>query len=127
MNILVVAAFALLACCASVILKRSSEPISVLVSVMASLIIICAAIASLKPVIEFIKGLQEAEYSIYYTCMLKGLGIAILAESASDICKECGEESLGTKVELAAKVSMLLISLPLLEAIISLSKEMMSK
>lgn len=127
MNIFTVSAFALLACSAAVILKRFSDPIAPLVSTAAAVMIVSAAIVSLTPVIDFIKELEGGQgYDSYYSVMLKGLGIAVLSESASDICRDCGEASIASKVELAAKVSMLILSLPLLNTLVSLSKEMMS-
>ncbi len=127
MNILPVAVFALFACCSAVVLRHFSQPITPFIGLTASILIMIATVISLGPVIDFIKNLDGGQnYESYYEIMLKGLGIAILSESASDICRDCGEISLASKVELASKVSILLLSIPLLEAILGLSKEMMS-
>ena len=126
MNIISVTVFALLACFAGVILKNLSQPIAKFITVTAIICIIGACIVSVGPIFEFIEKINEVdEFADLYTVMLKGLGIAILSETASDICKECGESSLGSKVEMAAKISMIILSLPILNSILGISKEMM--
>lgn len=127
MNMFPVAVFAIFSCCTAVVLRHFSQTITPFVGLTASLLISGSAIIALGPVIDFIKSLDGGQnYEVYYEIMLKGLGIAILSESASDICRDCGELSLATKVELASKIAMLLLSIPLLEAILDLSKEMIA-
>lgn len=126
MNVFSVAVFSLMACFAGVILKHFSHPIAPFVGIIAVLCILSVSMISLSPVIDFIKTIDKVErFNELYSVMLKGLGISVLSETASNICKDCGEASLASKVELASKVSILILSLPLLTSILELSKEMM--
>ncbi|MBQ3100844.1 MAG: hypothetical protein IJC50_07640 [Clostridia bacterium] len=126
MNILSVSIFALTACFIGIILKNFSHPIAPFIGTVAIIGILILCIGSLTPLLEFIKTINEIEgFSELYIIMLKALGIALLSETASDICKDCNESSLASKVETAAKISMLILSLPLLNSILEISKEMM--
>lgn len=50
--------------------------------------------------------------------MLKILGVAYLAEFASVICRDAGEQAVAQKVEFAAKVIIAVLALPILVAIL---------
>ena len=126
MNILSVCVFALTACFAGVILKNFSHPTAPFIAITAVIGILILCVASLTPILEFINTINGIEeFGELYSIMLKGLGIAILSETAADICRDCNEISLASKVETAAKISMLILSLPLLNSILEISKEMM--
>lgn len=55
--------------------------------------------------------------SIVFKC----LGICILAELGSQCCRDAGESAMATKVELAAKVALILLSLPLFTRLIEIA------
>ena len=59
-------------------------------------------------------GLDES----YYQILIKIIGITYLSEFASDICKETGHASVGSFVELAGKLSIMAISLPIVLALL---------
>ena len=56
----------------------------------------------------------SGEYTII---LIKTLGTCFLAQFAADACRDAGESSLASKVELAGKVAVILMALPLFEAI----------
>ena len=53
----------------------------------------------------------------YGLILFKTLGICFLAQFAADSCRDAGESALASKVELAGKISILVLSLPLFEDI----------
>lgn len=53
----------------------------------------------------------------YFPIILKTLGIVIITQISSSLCKESGEESLSLIVELVGKVSVLIVSIPLMESL----------
>ena len=48
----------------------------------------------------------------YYLQLLKMLGVAYVAEFASSICKDAGQQSIAAMVELFAKISIVVLSIP---------------
>lgn len=55
--------------------------------------------------------------SMYIVIIFKIIGIAYIAEFGSQICKDAGEGVVAQKIELAAKIMILLIALPIMIAI----------
>ena len=61
----------------------------------------------------------------YLKILFKGLGICYVTQLACDFCKDCGENSLAGQAELAGKISLLIISLPLFNALIEIIKTLL--
>jgi stage III sporulation protein AD len=49
--------------------------------------------------------------------LLKALGVAFLTETAASVCRDSGEGGLATWVETAGKLEILLLSFPLIRAV----------
>ncbi len=58
-------------------------------------------------------GLEKENISV----LVKSLGICIVTQTASDICKENSASSVATAVELAGRIGMLMLSLPMIETV----------
>jgi len=54
----------------------------------------------------------------YASIMLKGLGAAILTHICAMVCRECGKPSLADTVELAGKIEIFILCLPLIKKIV---------
>ena len=54
----------------------------------------------------------------YISILLKMLGIAYIAELASGISKDSGYSAVASQIEMAGKFSILLLSVPILEALL---------
>jgi len=50
--------------------------------------------------------------------ILKALGICIITKFSADMCSDFGQTSLAGKVEMAGKIALLLLSLPILQNIL---------
>jgi len=62
-------------------------------------------------------------YTPYGKILFKALGVTVLTEVASDICKTAGESSIASYVTLAGKGELLLLCLPLLQELIILAAD----
>ncbi len=58
-------------------------------------------------------GLEKENISL----LIKSLGICIVTQTASDICRENSASSVATAVELAGRLGMLMLSLPMIETV----------
>ena len=73
----------------------------------------------LLPLIEELRGMTESRILTNYSkTMLKALGIALLSELVSGICRDSGEGTVGSMVEMAGKAVILLLALPLIRSLI---------
>lgn len=91
-------------------------PLSLCISVMLAGI----SLAVCRPIMEFLDNLAEPSSKNYMTILLKSVGVSLVASTASDICRDCGENSIASKVETLGKCEILFLSLPLLQDITSL-------
>ena len=57
--------------------------------------------------------------------IFKVIGIAYIAEFGYQLCKDAGEEAIGTKIQFAGKVMIFVISSPVILALVSLITELL--
>ena len=55
----------------------------------------------------------------YTSTLFKSLGICLVSQFTADACKDAGETALAGKIELASKIAIATLSLPILEQIIA--------
>lgn len=84
------------------------------IGMVAGIIIFYYVLTQVSVVIRFITELLDmvAIEENYYLQLLKMLGVAYIAEFASSICKDAGQQSIAGMVELFAKISIVALSIP---------------
>lgn len=86
-----------------------------------------AGLLLLEPVLSWFRELSEANGIGNYTdCLLRALGVAFLTQGCADLCRQSGEASLASGVELAGKAELLLLALPLLRELLSVAGTLLS-
>ncbi len=58
--------------------------------------------------------------------MLKILITPFICKTAADICRECGENGIGSKVELGGRAMIILQTLPILKGLFETAKQMLT-
>ncbi|HHV32109.1 MAG TPA: stage III sporulation protein AD [Clostridiales bacterium] len=119
MNIIGIAGIAIIAAVMAAMIKRYHQEYAILISIAAGIIILLEIFANVFPVIQQINTLiSSAGISAeYLLILLKALGICFLTQFAADSCRDSGESALASKVELAGKLAIVVMSLPLFESI----------
>lgn len=83
-------------------------------------------IASAKPLVALVTTLGNGSgASKYVETILKGLGIVILTQIASDICRDSGEGTLAGHIETVGKLELLLLCIPLIEEILATAEKLL--
>ena len=121
MNVVGIAGIAIVSAIIAVMLKRYHQEYAVIVSIIAGVVILVQIFANILPAISQINTLLSSSgvSNEYALILFKALGICFLAQFAADSCRDAGENALASKVELAGKLSIILLSLPLFEKIAS--------
>jgi stage III sporulation protein AD len=103
-------------------LKRQNPEISMAISIVAGVIIFMIVIPQLKVVLEmFYKISQNTKLDkVYIAIVLKIIGIAYISEFGVQICKDAGEGAIASKIELVGKILIMLVSAPILVALMDL-------
>lgn len=119
MNILGLCVAVIIAAVLSVMLKKYNPEISMLVAVGAGVIVFALILSKISPALNQVSNLlTRAGMPVEYGgILLKSLGICFLCQFSSDACKDAGQSALASKVELAGKLMIVLIALPMIEDI----------
>lgn len=119
MDIWQVVGLALLVTALSVILKQYRPEIALQLTILASVTIFILVLNKIKVIVDLLQSLaDQANISSYYLfIVLKIVGVAYLAELGAQICRDAGEGAMAGKVELAAKVGVIVLAVPIIVAI----------
>ena len=103
-----------------VILKKTNPEFSLLVSLITSVLILGIIFSNFTPFFDVVNRCINGFNlnNIYITTILKALGICYVTQIASETCKDSGFSSISSKVELAGKIAIVLLSLPMFESLI---------
>jgi stage III sporulation protein AD len=81
----------------------------------------------INPVIDYIKNLiGNSIPTEYMKILLKSLAIAYMTQISSELCRECGEGNIAFEIETVGKIEIIILSLPLINKVIEMSREMIS-
>lgn len=101
-------------------LKQSKPEYAVVFCIGISVLIFFSVYGKLKTILS---TLQEVTTIIsfdatYLTTLLKMLGVTYVAEFSSGICKDAGYQSLAAQIEIFSKLTILVLSLPILVSLL---------
>ncbi len=118
--ILIISILAILASLFAIMLKDKNPEISMLISIAATVVILLMIIPELIPVLDEIKALSDLSEieSENILILFKALGICFITQFCADSCLDCGQRAMSSKVELAGKVSIAIIAMPLFRQIL---------
>lgn len=129
MNIVALSIIAVIATFLSLVLKKYNPEYSLVISIVASIFILISILMKVTPAIDLIKDLIARSNipSKYLMILFKAIGICFLTQFSSDACKDAGESALSAKVELAGKIAIILIALPMFEEVMQIVLKLASK
>ena len=119
MEIWQIVGLALIVTILSVVLKQFRPDIALQLSILAGATIFILIISKIKIIVDLLQTLaDQANISSYYLIIvLKIVGVAYLAEFGAQICRDAGEGALAAKIEMAAKVGVIVLAIPIIVAI----------
>ena len=118
MLILKAAALAIVICVLALCLKKDQPGFAFLVSVCGALCLFAMSAAQIEPVIRQLRELAALVDAPSFGILLRVLAIALIAQFAADLCRECGLASAGFCVELFGRVLAMMEALPLLQSLV---------
>lgn len=97
-------------------LKKEKSEYGVLISLLVCAAVFTFVMGKMQVVMAFVERLESmlSIDSSYIALILKMIGIAYVAGFAMDVCKDAGYAAIGSQIETFAKISILVVSLPVL-------------
>lgn len=106
----------------NIVLKNYSKEFTFLINIVCTIIIFTLISKDLKGIVYRLTSISN-EISVllpYIKIMLKILGISMIAQLLSDLCRDNGENTLANQTELSAKIIILVTALPLFTTIMDI-------
>ena len=122
MDILKICAFGLTSAMICVILRRERQEFASAAALAAGFVILALCTDKLISIFGIFRMLTEKSGIPYthFTNIIKITLIAYICQYTSELCRDCGESAIAVKVELAGKIMILLLTVPLIEAFLNI-------
>lgn len=116
------AALCIIGAVLATLLKQYCREQAVFSSIAVCVMVVTAVITCISPVAEKMELLfaQTQLSQEYLRTLWKAVGICYITGIAADICRDSGEQALASVAELWGRVSLLLLSLPMIDALLGL-------
>ncbi|GGF08288.1 stage III sporulation protein AD [Halobacillus andaensis] len=120
MDIVQIVSLGLVASLLIILLKEHKSSIAFLLLLFTVILIFIAVIDHVKYIFSLLQYMAEQAQveSIYFKTILKIIGIAYITEFGSQLIRDAGLNSLASKVELAGKLFILMLAIPIITALI---------
>ena len=119
MELYTVIGICLIALFAAIFLKQYRPEFALAVTVIASviaLLLVGIGFSEIKSELKDVFGKIEMVDGLF-SVVIKALGICYICEFASNLSKDFGQNSLAAKIELAGKISIMILTFPLIKQI----------
>ena len=111
---------------ASLFIKKYQPEYSLVLTLLAGAAVLTALAVTLGSIIKELKDIFDSSKldSEVFKVVVKALGICYITGFAADTCRDFGQTSLASKVELAGKITVAVLTLPLVKGILSTALEL---
>ena len=117
---------AILAAIVCLILRSLRAELAPLVRIGGTLLILGLLLPVLEEVVTSLGGMMDVgDAEPYVRVMLRALGISLLCRISADVCRDAGESGLASGVEMAGRLLILLLCIPLIGEILSLATRLL--
>lgn len=122
MMILKICAVAICAVILIALIRLYKPEFTVEAVLCASILLLFFLVGSIQESIGYLETIYEklSYGKSYFPVVLKALGVAYLTEFTAAICIDAGEKAIAQKVELAGKLTIFFIALPVFHALLNL-------
>lgn len=109
-----------------IFLKQHKPEYALMTAAAAGVVIALMVLASLSGITDTLRSLFSAANidSDLFTAVIKAMGVCYITGFASDLCKDFGQSSLAGKIELAGKITVVIINIPIINVIIKAALEL---
>lgn len=108
-------------------LQKQEKDISLLLSLAVCLLAAGIALKAMSPVLDFLRQLEAMGqlHDGILGILLKAVGIGMVSELAATVCGDAGNGAMEKTVRLLGTVTMLTVSLPIFQTLLTLIQELL--
>ncbi|MBR3763035.1 MAG: hypothetical protein IKK57_00615 [Clostridia bacterium] len=121
MDMLKVCGAAVCAAVLALVLRSVRREVSIAAALAAGTLISVLILPRLQEVVQGITAISRAGglSDTYLLQLLRVCGVSLLMDFAAQTCRDAGENGLAMKVELAGRVTLIALSLPFMQALLT--------
>ncbi|WP_059052362.1 stage III sporulation protein AD [Paenibacillus senegalimassiliensis] len=120
MEIIQIVGLGLIATVLILVIKETKPLFAFLIATSTGILIFLYLIGKIGGIIEVLEDLADKSgvEMIYLKTLLKIIGIAYIAEFGAQIVRDAGQESIASKIEMAGKVFIMVLAIPIISIIV---------
>ncbi|MCG7406299.1 stage III sporulation protein AD [Paenibacillus sp. ACRRX] len=120
MEIIQIVGLGLIAAILVLVVKEQKPMFAFLISAFAGIVIFLFLIGKIEAVIKVLEDLANRSgiQPVYLKTILKIIGIAYIAEFGAQVVRDAGQDGIAAKIELAGKVLIMVMAIPIISVII---------
>jgi len=120
MIILKIVGISILASIFILIIKQQKPEIAFMLSLVTGLMILLIILRQVGEIINLLRNLAaRAEVDgVYFNTIIKIIGLAYIGEFGAEITRDAGENALASKIELAVKIMIMYMAIPIMISLI---------
>ena len=109
-------------------LKQTKAEFAIYLCMGVGLLIFFSIFQYLEEIIDTMREVADSIHlnNVYIATLLKMLGVTYVAEFASGICKDAGYQTIASQIEIFSKLTILILSLPILVALLNTIQSFLS-
>ena len=124
-----IACIGLMAVFLAMTLKNIQSEYAVIIGIAACMILFGLSLTKLEVIMESIENLRQyvTINSMYIGIVLKVVGIAYISEFSANLCKDAGYSGIASQIEMFGKLSILVMSMPVLTTLLTTIQEFVDR
>jgi stage III sporulation protein AD len=125
LEIIQIVGISIIAVILAAVIRQYRPELALQISVVTGLLIFFVVIFKMASVLDALRtftGRMNID-TVYISTVFRIVAIAYIAEFGAQVCKDAGENSIASKIELAGKVIILVLAVPILMALMELIME----
>lgn len=121
-DILQIVGIGIIATIIILVIKASRPEFAIQVSIITGIAILLLVVGKIGAIVDLLNSFTgKINIDVaYITILLKIIGIAYISEFGAEVCRDAGESSIASKVELAGKVIIMTLAVPIITSLLDL-------
>lgn len=122
MNIVQLSILAVVGVLLALVIKKERPEYGIMLSIVVCICIFFSILGRMTVLIDAVERMRAlANMDVaYLQIVLKMIGITYVAEFSVNLCKDAGYTTIASQIEMFSKISILLLALPIIEALLNL-------
>ncbi len=121
-----IAAIAVVGTVLTLVIRKNSPEMALMLTISLAIVALTLAFDVIKTVTGFLATLAESAgiAPAVLSIVLKTVGISIITKLAADVCRDAGQSSIASGVELTGAFTALYIAIPLFKTVLTMINEL---